>query len=79
MAEAMKGDGGFEFGIGGAGNGGEGDFEGNPYAVCLPSSLHFPLAFSVSKLTKLDLSCRQITTLDLLNFIYKSPRTLVHS
>jgi len=39
MAEAMKGNGGFEFGLGGTGggaNGGGGDeFEGNPYAVSL--------------------------------------------
>ncbi|GAA5934969.1 ubiquitin-binding serine/threonine protein kinase VPS15 [Sporobolomyces koalae] len=32
MAEAMKGDGGFEFGTGAAGMGGE-DFDGNPYAA----------------------------------------------
>ncbi|GAA5903427.1 ubiquitin-binding serine/threonine protein kinase VPS15 [Sporobolomyces salmoneus] len=35
MAEAMKGDGGIEFGFSGGtgGNGGEGEFEGNPYAA----------------------------------------------
>jgi hypothetical protein len=80
MAEAMKGDGGFEFGLGGTGNGvGDGEFEGNPYAVCLFSSLHRFLAFAGSKLTKLDLSVRQITILDLQNFTRRFLRTLVHS
>ena len=57
MAEAMKGDGGFEFGtVAGGGAVGDGEFDGNPYAVSHVATESRPFVSATGRLTHFELA-----------------------